>query len=126
VLTDDRIQLFELRTQLSLVALDGADVVAAAADDVVGGTPAGSAGHRSDYSDGDVEVSKSVVSSGLSLVLAPTATWAEHPRRPLPSARHQRNTYWCTVSEPDGFDGSPSAELLGDSENTCRTWPSVE
>ncbi|WP_006247412.1 IS30 family transposase [Mycolicibacterium tusciae] len=36
------------------------------------------------------------------------------------------NTYWCTVLEPDGFDGSRPGELLGDSENTCREWPSVD
>jgi IS30 family transposase len=36
------------------------------------------------------------------------------------------NTYWCTVLGPDGFDGSQSGGLLGDSENTCRTWLSVD
>ncbi|WP_099038916.1 RNA-guided endonuclease TnpB family protein [Mycobacterium neglectum] len=36
------------------------------------------------------------------------------------------NLYWCTVLEPDGFDGSRPGELLGDSENTCREWPSVD
>jgi transposase, IS30 family len=36
------------------------------------------------------------------------------------------NTYWCTVLGPGGFDGSRSGGLLGDSENTCRTWPSVD
>lgn len=36
------------------------------------------------------------------------------------------NTYWCTVLGPGGFDGSRSGGLLGDSENTCRTWLSVD
>jgi transposase, IS30 family len=36
------------------------------------------------------------------------------------------NTYWCTVLGPDGFDGSQSGGLLGDSENTCRTWLPVD
>jgi IS30 family transposase len=36
------------------------------------------------------------------------------------------NTYWCTVLEPDGFDGGPSGGLLGDSENTCRIRLSVD
>ena len=36
------------------------------------------------------------------------------------------NTYWCTVLGPDGFDGSHSGGLLGDSENTCRTWLPVD
>jgi IS30 family transposase len=36
------------------------------------------------------------------------------------------NTYWWTVLGPDGFDGSHSGGLLGDSENTCRTWLSVD